>query len=354
MSSPLICYRESDIESYTVARANEIRVWQQVAFLDPNSHYTDALKDAADFGIRYVLVGIAEDIGPRANCGLGGATEGWKAFLKRFLNIASNQFLDAGKVLLLGEIDCRDLQHAADLIKSGEADELKTLRDLCELLDQRVSEVLTAIFKAGLEPIVIGGGHNNAYGIINGLNRARQQKVNAINFDPHADFRPLEGRHSGNGFSYAHQHKLLAHYHVIGMHEQKNNQHILNGLHEANAGYTSYQDILVRRKLNLTTACKQALLDFDARLPLGVEVDVDAISGVPVSAFTNCGFTANDAEHFVHLAASEKHAAYLHLCEAAPGNHPLGMAQGMNEAGQVLSALVCSYLQARQARLAVS
>lgn len=348
MDSPLICYRESDIASLTVARENEVRVWQQLAFLDPNSHYTDALKDAADFGIRYVLVGICEDIGPRANCGNGGATGGWQAFLKRFLNIASNQFLDASKVLLLGEVDCQDLQQAADLLAPHEPDTLNTLRELCELVDQRVSDVLEAIFKAGLEPIVIGGGHNNAYGILNGLNRAKQCKINAINFDPHADFRPREGRHSGNPFSYAYHEGILGQYHVIGMHEQKNNQHIINGLKQAGASFTSYQDILVRRTIDLTTACQQALARFDRNAPLGVEVDVDAISFMPVSAFTNCGFLANDAEHFVHLAAKEKQAAYLHLCEAAPRNHPNGLVQGQAEAGQVLSGLVCSYLQARQ------
>ena len=33
------------------------------------------------FGIKYVLVGIPEDIGPRANVGNGGAELGWQAFL---------------------------------------------------------------------------------------------------------------------------------------------------------------------------------------------------------------------------------------------------------------------------------
>jgi formiminoglutamase len=33
--------------------------------------------------------------------------------------------------------------------------------------------------------------------------------VNAINFDAHSDFRILEGRHSGNGFSYAYEEGFL-------------------------------------------------------------------------------------------------------------------------------------------------
>ncbi|MFC3032896.1 formimidoylglutamase [Pseudoalteromonas fenneropenaei] len=348
-ATSLICYREADVAHLTVERANEPRVWQHLAYLDSQSHFSDALKDAAQFGIRYVLVGIPEDIGPRANCGLGGATQGWQAFLKRFLNIASNQFLDASKILLLGEVDCRDLQQAADQL-TNQGKDLQQLRELCELVDQRVAEVLSAIFSAGLEPLVIGGGHNNAYGILKGLHRAKQTQVNAINCDPHADFRSREGRHSGNSFSYAYHEGILSQYHVIGLHEQKNNQAIISGLCDAGATFNSYQELYVRRTTNLTQACERALQRFNSKLPLGIEVDVDCISGMPVSAFTNCGMSVSDVEHFVHLGASQKQAAYLHLCEAAPGNHANGLAQGMNEAGQVLSALVCSYLQARQAR----
>ena len=36
-------------------------------------------------------------------------------------------------------------------------------------LDQRVEAILSLIFKAGLEPIVIGGGHNNCLGIMKAL-----------------------------------------------------------------------------------------------------------------------------------------------------------------------------------------
>lgn len=54
-----------------------------------------------------------------------------------------------------------------------------------------------------MTPIAIGGGHNNAYPMLKGYSLAKKEKINAINCDPHADFRALEGRHSGNGFSYA-------------------------------------------------------------------------------------------------------------------------------------------------------
>ncbi|MBQ4813391.1 formimidoylglutamase [Pseudoalteromonas luteoviolacea] len=341
-------YNESNINEYTATRENETRFWQSLSFLQVQNEFSQALKDAAQFGIKYVLVAINEDIGPRGNCGNGGATDGWFAFLKRFLNLPCNQFLKPDNVLLLGEIITVDLQAKSEHIDNRTADGLEQLRALCEELDQRVSGVLQAIFDADLEPIVIGGGHNNSYGLLKALSHSKKVPCQAINFDPHADFRALEGRHSGNGFSYAHHEGYLDNYHVVGMHEQKNNDTIVSALTKAGFTYTSYQDILVSRQVSLTDAIKPALKRFDQSRPLGVEVDVDAISGMPVSAFTNCGFSVNDAEHFVYQSALQPNAKYLHLCEAAPANHPQSKQQGDIEAGQVLSGLVCSYLRAKQ------
>ena len=80
-----------------------------MALLDTQVNLQQALVDAAQFGIRYVLLGICEDIGPKANLGNGGANEAWPAFLKRFLNQPHNQFIATQKVLLLGEVNTDDL-----------------------------------------------------------------------------------------------------------------------------------------------------------------------------------------------------------------------------------------------------
>lgn len=347
MSDWLNIYQEQDVKTLAKTRANEQRYWQSISLIDASTPLTQALSDAADFGIRYVLLGVNEDIGPRANCGRGGATSGWQAFLQRFLNLPCNQFLDPKSVLLLGDVKCDDLQAIADTLDNSNADELEKLRQLCAQLDERVSDVLEAVFKAGLEPIIIGGGHNNCYPIIKALSTITAQSCHAINFDPHADFRAIEGRHSGNGFHYAFKNGYLSDYHVVGMHEQKNNQAIISALDEVGFTYTSYQDIQVSRAINLTEACQVALQRFNNQAPLGIEVDVDAISGMPVSAYTNCGFSVSDAEHFVYLGAKNASSRYLHLCEAAPNKHPNGTEQGMSDAGQVLSGLVCAYLKAK-------
>ena len=47
----------------------------------------------------------------------------------------------------------------------------------------------------------------------------RNKKINILNIDAHADFRPLEGRHSGNGFSYAFREGFIKKYYAYGLHE---------------------------------------------------------------------------------------------------------------------------------------
>ncbi|CAM3782482.1 formimidoylglutamase [Rheinheimera salexigens] len=300
-------------------------------------------------GCRYVLVGITEDIGPRANLGAGGAADAWQAFLTKFVNLQSNDFIDSKQILLLGEIDCSDLQTQATQLSASNTEHLQQLRQLVNVIDQRVEPVITAIFAAGLYPIIIGGGHNNSYPILSALASVSQQAVNCANLDPHSDFRAIEGRHSGNGFSYAWQQQKLAQYFVLGLHELKNSTANLALLKQAGAEFISYQQIFVRQQFSYRQALEQCIKFINqGNNPIGIEVDTDSISLMPVSAFTNCGISVAAAEQFVYQLAKLPRSQYLHLAEAAPAQHPAGLAAGMNEAGQTLAALVYAFIQGKQ------
>lgn len=320
------------------------------------------LQHAVAQGVKVVILGIPEDIGPRANLGLGGSDGGFKAFLSRFVNLQANHFLPAQQILLLGEIDVDDLQQQSLALDSKDDTQLAELRALCQQLDERVSPILQLIFAHGLFPIVLGGGHNNAYPLLKALSSAAQQAVHAINLDPHCDFRLLEGRHSGNGFSYAKTAGYLHSYQVLALHEHKNADSALALMQQHQVGFISYQQIMYQQPDDATAAlptltqpwpaavarvCRAA--DAEPERPLAVEVDTDSISYMPVSAFTNCGISVADAEYYVYQLCRRPQAAYLHLAEAAPARHPAGLAQGMNEAGQILSALVLAALHARLA-----
>ena len=181
------------------------------------------LENMSDCPARFVVFGIPEDIGPRANCGRGGSDSAWMPFLKKFVNIQETKFISGSDILLLGSLDC-------SYLISDEESNLKLLRNAVERIDEAVSDLVTIIVESGKITILIGGGHNNAYGAIKGCSLDLNKKINVVKLDPHADFRPLEGRHSGNGFSYAYAENYLNHYHILGLHENYNSQKMLNSL----------------------------------------------------------------------------------------------------------------------------
>jgi len=342
----------ADLVALQQRRDGETRLGESLQFLNPLLPLQDALQAAVAAGARYALIGIPEDLGPRANFGNGGAELGFQAFLSRFINLQHNETIKPQQFVLIGQVPCQDLMLQGRELQSNNPDQLEQLRQLCSQLDHRVLQAVTPVFTAGLIPIVIGGGHNNALPIIQALASHAGQAADAINLDPHCDFRLLEGRHSGNGFSYATKAGWLRKYFVLGLHELKNSAAALQQLAAAGAGYCSYQRIWQRRQLTLAQAITQAI-DFvgaDESAPLGIELDTDSISGMPVSAYTNCGVSVADAEFYVWQLAQLARVRYLHLAEAAPAQHPAGLKAGMNEAGQVLSALVLAFIQARAAQ----
>ena len=340
---------QQQLSTFLSARSGEQRLGQALCLPDPTLALQQQLAQSKAAGCRFVLLGIPEDIGPRANLGQPGADKGWAAFLSRFLPLQANPFIAAEQILLLGAVQCEDLQQQAAELSTANSEHLMRLRQLVGTLDKRVTQIVQAIFDADLLPIIIGGGHNNSYPILQALTASSGLAANCANLDPHSDFRPREGRHSGNGFSYAWHHGHLAHYFVLGLHELKNSAATLQQLGEANAEYCSYQRIFVRQECRFQQALEHCI-DFivQGRGDIGIELDTDSISMMPVSAFTNCGISVQAAEQFVYQLAKLPRSRYLHLAEAAPSQHPAGLAAGISEAGQVLAALVYAFIQGKQ------
>ena len=143
---------------------------------------------------KFIIVGIEEDFGVRANHGRGGADRAFQSFLNYFLNMQVNRFFPVESVAILG---------AVVATASVEDDNIEDLRQATAANDHTVSAVVRRITELGAIPIVIGGGHNNAYGCLKGSSEAKERSINCLNIDAHTDLRSTEGRHSGNGFTYA-------------------------------------------------------------------------------------------------------------------------------------------------------
>ena len=334
-------FTPKDIEGLLSPRAGETKIGQQVLLLDDSLSFSNALLKAKANGARFVLLGVGEDIGPRANLGRGGATDAFEPSIKQFINLQSNRFLNGNEIVIAGQVHTADLQLSSDT-------PVELLRDQVALLDERVIAVATLIMDAELEPIVIGGGHNNAFGLLMATKASTGKAAAAVNLDPHSDFRLREGRHSGNGFSYAAANGALDHYHVLGLHELKNSEANLAQLSAFGGSWHSLQSIWIRREIELAHALKSIAKGLNnTQLPVALELDLDAISHMPTSAMTAAGVPLLDAAYYVNYIASHCPCQYFHIAEAAPACHEASLAAGYREVGQSISELIYAYVQGR-------
>jgi formiminoglutamase len=257
---------------------------------------------------KFIILGIEESMGPQSNGGLKGSENGFHAFLKRFLNMQSNRFLSGEQISLIGTI----------VQKSDFQNEIQGRRAI-EELDALVESTLTPFLSENITPIVIGGGHNNAYPIIKSISKKFGQKINVVNLDPHADCRPLEGRHSGNPFSYAKTEGYLNDYALIGLHKSYNSEFILNYLEENNFFFSFFDDYISDPELFQKDLMK-VVEQMNTLTKFGIELDLDSIQFMPSSAFTSSGFTVDQARNYLKTLSSTNNCSYLHLPEGAPRN----------------------------------
>ncbi|HMV15404.1 MAG: formimidoylglutamase [Chitinophagales bacterium] len=310
-----VFYKKENAFAFIKKRNGETKLGEKIRAISNQKNWKNELKKSS---APFVIIGIPEDIGVKANFGVGGAHTVWKPFLQAFFNIHDNQFLSGDSFLLLGEFDFSDLQQK---IKNKP---IEFVREQVEVIDKQVAQIIQAITEAGKTPIIIGGGHNNAYGNIKGTALGLQQngkiknaKINAINIDAHADFRALEGRHSGNGFSYAMHDGYLDKYSIIGLHENYTSQAMLENLNKNKKIQTHFfEDICIRKKIEFDDVIQDAIL-FTKNSYTGIEIDIDAIENTLSSAISPCGFSSQQIRQFIHQVASKSKIAYLHICEGA-------------------------------------
>jgi formiminoglutamase len=335
-------YDQSYLHSFINTRIGETKLGEKIKTI---ASFSDLENTKAQF----VVLGIPEDIGIRANMGRQGAWSAWQDFLKAFLNIQSNRFLEGGNVVIAGSVVAEDLMLRAKKFDSNDAESLTEFRLLTHELDTRVYEVIYKIIKRGKIPIIIGGGHNNAYPIIKGVHDALQNtgaenaKINCINIDAHTDLRPMEGRHSGNGFRYAIEENHLDKYFIVGLHQSYVTQNMLDFMaskvQQVSCNY--FEDIFIHNKITWNEALNEAKA-FCSASNFGLELDMDAICNIPSSAKSNTGIAAEQARQAIVNLVNPKTIKYFHLPEAAP---VLSVKDGDDKTGKLLSYIVSDFIK---------
>ena len=183
----LIRFTIADLAKITNHRSGEIKFGQKMHTIPKDKDIAEYIKTCE---APYVLFGIPEDIGVRANYGRPGAASAWKSAIKSIANIQHNRFCKGSRILVLGTLDVHDRMEAVKDLDFNKIDERMKLSQMVAEIDKDVAHIIFTIVSAGKIPIVIGGGHNNAYGNIKGTALAKGKPINAINFVTHSISKP--------------------------------------------------------------------------------------------------------------------------------------------------------------------
>ncbi|MDW3192414.1 MAG: formimidoylglutamase [Cytophagales bacterium] len=248
-----------------------------------------------NYGPGFSLLGYACDEGVRRNKGKVGAVDGPQAFRKALANLAAH---DIAAIHDLGDITCHDAN-----LGSTQA---------------QFSEIVAKALLAKQQLVVIGGGHDIAYGHFNGIRKAlgNEAKIGIINFDAHFDLREVkEHPSSGTPFWQIAQEEDDFNYCCIGIQRSGNTKKLFDTAKE--------NDVLVIERNSMADKDSQSLVQhFIASIDyLYLTVDLDGfdMSLCPgVSAPTVNGFTFQEIIPFLHLITESKKLISMDIAELNP------------------------------------
>jgi formiminoglutamase len=339
-------YNKQDVLSLTKLRRFETKLGERLQTL---SNPGDIETSLAESNARFVLFGVPEDLGAKGNFGIGGADTLWIPFLQSWLNIQSNDFFDGGEVLLAGHFDFGDMQYLIDTTAKGAEEKIEAYRHAVNTIDDEVEHLAKLVTEAKKIPIVVGGGHNNSYPLIKGAAKGWHKagiiplaQINCINLDAHADYRPMEGRHSGNAFRYAEEDGYLQKYCIVGLHENYLPQNVwVDMVNNPFIDCITFEDIFVHEKRTFLQAVAHAT-GFTEDTLVGIDIDLDGIQNTLSSAMTPVGISPLHARQYISYTASDAKPAYLHICEGATR-----LSDGRTDAtsGKLISYLVSDFIK---------
>ena len=336
----------AELSTITSFRSGEVKFGEKMRTIPLGENITEFLqKSDSDF----VLFGIPEDVGVRANYGRPGTNSAWKTAIKSIANIQHNKFSKGSQIIVLGELNVDKEMEIVNNLNFNSIDDRKKMSDLVVEIDKEVTHIISIIVKAGKIPIIIGGGHNNAYGNIKGTALAKGKPINAINFDAHSDFRILEGRHSGNGFSYAFEEGFLKNYFIFGLHENYTSKSVLDQLKtlRERVKYNTYDQINIRKEKDFEQEMNAAF-EFIKDDFYGLEIDLDALPNIASSAMTISGFSVEELRQFISFFGKHENASYLHICEGAPS---LDNDKNDHLIGKLIGYLITDFIKAKMSIL---
>lgn len=188
----------------------------------------------------FAFIGFCCDAGVKRNKGRTGAAKGPESIRKELSNLPC-RFTEEVKLFDAGNVFCENI----------------SLEESQNLLSKAIEQILSL----NLFPIVLGGGHEIAFGHYNGvLNYLKQSttspNIGIINFDAHFDLRPYpSGGSSGTMFrqiaDICRSENLKYSYLCIGVQKHSNTIDLFKTADKLGAEYILAKDIVNSDNLNM-------------------------------------------------------------------------------------------------------
>lgn len=250
--------------------------WHQV--IEPID-LQEPLSPAAQGKRCFALLGFCCDEGVRRNFGRTGAHEGPAAIRKLLRNLCVHTESTGTSILDCGDVIC-----------SGEK-----LEAAQSMLGKKILQLL----ESGYKPLVMGGGHEVAFGHFQGIHphvSRRGQALGIINLDAHFDLRKYDEQgNSGTPFlqisNAAKEGGSDFNYLVLGIEESGNTRELFNRAKALNAGWCR-RDEVETKEVDSLFAAIDAFTSRVQRLYVSLDLDVINQAYAPgVSAPSSFGWT---------------------------------------------------------------
>lgn len=180
MTKDIKCYLAPKTEFWTGRQDSPLaeRFYQHVQCVDIHKQKLPAKSQKQAVG----FVGFCSEEGIKRNMGRLGSRKGPEEIRKHLSNLAFH--FDDVRLYDFGDITCRN--------------------GSLETAQQQLAKLVNELLQKNIKPILLGGGHEIAWGHYQGIHQAfPKENIGIINFDAHFDLRPvLEGGKGTSGSSF--------------------------------------------------------------------------------------------------------------------------------------------------------
>lgn len=193
-----------------------------------------------------------------------------------------------------------------------------------ETAQDTLAKLVEKVIVAGAFPIVIGGGHDVAYGSMKGIADAtpKDKSLGLINFDAHFDNRPYEFSTSGTMFrqikdDFTSEGRLYNHL-TIGVQKSSNTTTLFKDIEESNGKYILARDIKITNSYHNNEVIKKFLTK-NEYVYISICADVFSSAFAPgVSSPQPLGISPEDFMEFFKLMLASNKVVCLDIAEVSP------------------------------------